>query len=191
MICYPFILPSFLNKCTKKGKPKNAVINPTGISVGDNIVLAIMSEDNKIIAPIKEAWGIRYFGFVPQAILEICGATNPTNPIIPVCDTATEEDKVDAKISRVIVLFSFIPKDFTCFESKFNILILLCCKSSKITQGNPAKKTILKCSQDASEKPPSNQLNIGLISGFCVININVVNAPIIDVIATPANINER
>ena len=63
MIFYPFIFPSFLNKCTKKGKPKNAVINPTGISVGDNIVFAIMSEDNKIIAPINEAWGIKYFGF--------------------------------------------------------------------------------------------------------------------------------
>ena len=95
--------------------------------------------------------------------------------MIPVCDTAIEEDKVEAIISRVIVFLSFIPRDFTCFESKFNMLILLCCEKSKITQGIPEKKTILKCSHDASEKPPNSQLNIGLISGFCVININVVN----------------
>ena len=111
--------------------------------------------------------------------------------MIPVCDTAIEEDKVEAIISRVIVFLSFIPRDFTCFESKFNMLILLCCEKSKITQGIPEKKTILKCSHDASEKPPNSQLSMGLISGFCVININVVHAPKIEVIATPAKINER
>ena len=62
--------------------------------------------------------------------------------MIPVCDTAIEEDKVEAIIRRVIVFLSFIPRDFTCFESKFNMLILLCCEKSKITQGVPEKNKI-------------------------------------------------
>ena len=111
--------------------------------------------------------------------------------MIPVCDTAIDEDKVEAIIRKVIVFFSLIPRDFTCFESKFNMLILLCCEKSKIVQGMPEKKTILKCSHEAREKPPSNQLSMGLISGVCVININVVHAPKIEVKATPDSINER
>lgn len=67
----------------KNGTPIIAVIIPTGISSGEIIVLAIISDDSSMMPPISPEAGMRYLLSTPTRLRAMCGATSPTNPMTP------------------------------------------------------------------------------------------------------------
>ena len=63
------------------------VIIPTGISLGDRIVLAIVSDIKRTTPPAIAEVGYNILWSGPTIILKICGVIKPTNPIIPLTET--------------------------------------------------------------------------------------------------------
>jgi len=72
----------------KIGAPINDVTIPTGISAGEMIVLASVSDTSKNNAPSKIVQGILYLLSFPIHNFEIFGTTSPTKEIIPAIETA-------------------------------------------------------------------------------------------------------
>lgn len=70
------------------GAPMKDVTIPTGISDGEIIVLAIVSEITRNIEPSSIEHGMLYLLSLPIISFEIFGTINPTNEIIPATDTA-------------------------------------------------------------------------------------------------------
>jgi hypothetical protein len=70
------------------GAPIKEVTMPTGISAGEIIVLASVSDSNKKIEPSKIVHGILYLLSFPINSLEILGTISPTKEIIPAMETA-------------------------------------------------------------------------------------------------------
>ena len=83
-----------LNKYKKKGPPNKAVIIPTGISIGEIIVRAMVSANTIKMPPINAEAGRRILLSAPNRILATWGMIKPTNPIIPDMDTAMDTMKV-------------------------------------------------------------------------------------------------
>lgn len=81
----------------KNGPPNSAVIIPTGISIGEIIVLAIVSANIINIAPSSADAGRRILWSGPINSLTIWGIIKPTNPMIPLTDTLTAVIKVPNK----------------------------------------------------------------------------------------------
>ena len=76
-----------INNDIKKGPPKNAVTVPTGISIGENIVLAKVSANKSIIAPPSDEDISKYLFNDPPSNLNIWGTIKPINPTPPTTDT--------------------------------------------------------------------------------------------------------
>ena len=85
---------------TKNGPPNIAVIIPTGISVGAMMVLAIVSQIIKKLAPNSIDTGIRILRSEPTNSREIWGTINPTKPMGPVIATTVAVIK-DAVIKPI------------------------------------------------------------------------------------------
>ena len=64
------------------------VIIPAGSSPGAITVRAIVSDAKSKAAPSIMLSGINVFPFAPESFLTICGAINPTKPIVPPAHTA-------------------------------------------------------------------------------------------------------
>lgn len=105
MITYYIDLFLLRNKYIKNGPPNNAVIIPTGISIGEIIVLAMVSAKIINIPPINPEEGNSILWSGPTIILTIWGIISPTNPIIPLMDTTIDVIKVP-KINIYSLIFS-------------------------------------------------------------------------------------
>ena len=84
MLLFPFFKISQI----KIGAPIKDVTIPTGISAGEIIVRASVSDTSKNIAPSKIEQGILYLLSLPIKSFEIFGTTSPTKDIIPAIETA-------------------------------------------------------------------------------------------------------
>lgn len=71
---------------------------PTGISAGDIIVLAIVSESNKNIEPSKMVHGMLNLLSFPIISFDMFGTTRPTKEIIPAIETAEAANSEDTAI---------------------------------------------------------------------------------------------
>ncbi len=78
----------FLSKYKSSGAPSNAVMTPTGISVGASAILAIRSASTINVAPAIDAAIVNCLWSGPIAIRAAWGAINPINPISPDSETA-------------------------------------------------------------------------------------------------------
>lgn len=79
------------------GAPINDVTTPIGTSMGEAIVLDMVSEKERKIPPSKILPIRLYLCFEPVRILAAWGIIKPTKPIIPVFDTITDITKDPAK----------------------------------------------------------------------------------------------
>ena len=82
----------------KNGAPSTEVIIPTGISVGAAMVLAAVSHSIRNVAPPKKEYGRRLLLLEPLKSLTEWGILSPTNPIIPLTETADATKNEDITI---------------------------------------------------------------------------------------------
>ena len=82
---------------------------PTGSSAGDITVLATRSANSISIAPMTTEAGIIRRWSLPSAILQACGTTSPTNPIIPTKATQSEVRTDATTMVTLLNLFTLSP----------------------------------------------------------------------------------
>ena len=99
-----------------KGIPKNDVTEPMGSTTGYKSILesisAIIKRDEPIITESKT----EYFSFSVQISFERCGATRPTNPIMPIIETVKLVSMEQKTNTIILVIPTSIPKDFAFFS---------------------------------------------------------------------------
>ncbi len=89
-----------------------AVIIPTGIMVGAMTILAIRSIPIRKAAPKTPDAGITNLLSPPIIMRVICGATNPTNPIVPVKHIIPAAASDATIITEILVRSTFTPRLF-------------------------------------------------------------------------------
>jgi hypothetical protein len=93
----------------KKGAPINAVMTPTGNSLGEMIVLATVSAAIRKTAPPKAETGIKRRWSEPRTILPRWGTIRPTNPIRPEKETTRPITNETTRKHVIFVLFVSTP----------------------------------------------------------------------------------
>ena len=102
------------NISIKNGAPISAVTAPTGISLGERMVLDIRSAMDMNAPPYKKLMGITALCFAPKIFLTACGATRSINPIIPANDTDTPVSREVITMRNIFLLFVLTPMDIAC-----------------------------------------------------------------------------
>ncbi len=93
------------------GAPIKEVTIPTGISDGEIIVLAIVSEISKNVPPNNMLPIIEYLWSEPNNNFDIFGTISPTNEIIPAIETADAASNEVRTIDMYCNLFVFKPNE--------------------------------------------------------------------------------
>lgn len=93
------------------GAPIKDVTIPTGISEGEMITLAIVSETSRKIPPINILPGIEYLWSEPNSNFDMFGTIRPTKEIIPAIETAEAASIEDKTIDIYWSLLVFNPKE--------------------------------------------------------------------------------
>ena len=147
------------------GAPINDVTIPTGISDGDIIVLAIVSDTRRNIPPSNILPGIVYLWSAPSSNLAMFGIIKPTKEIIPATDTADAASTEDKTIENICNLFVFKPNVCDISVPNDNTLYSLQ-RNTEIIKPAEIKPDVDKNSvQPFPERPPLNQ-NIMCESDF-------------------------
>ena len=133
-----------------------AVIIPTGISKSVRL-LAIVSADIMNAAPPAMLNGTRLLWSGPTIILTRCGTISPTQPIIPLTDTAIPTARDDAPIKTILSLFTFTPNALASSSPILNALSLHLIKNTGRSPAIIPGPAIFTMRQSAKEKLPINQ----------------------------------
>jgi len=100
----------------------NELITPTGIITGDINVLAIKSTLIRNAAPQRHDAGNTNLLSPPMIIRVMCGATNPTNAMVPVKQTIPAVASDATAISVILVLSTFMPRLFAVSSPAASVL---------------------------------------------------------------------
>ena len=148
--------PVFLSKMMKKGAPMIDVRIDTGISVPVTL-RAIVSMTSMKIAPSPMLAGTTDLLLLPNAMREMCGMSNPTQPISPHIETTAAVIIVAPRMTSSRMRFTGTPSDVA--SSSLSVMRLSFHRKQKIKmipammKGEPCSKV----SFVVPDKLPSNQ----------------------------------
>ena len=146
----------------KNGTPIIDVIIPTGISSGEIIVLAIMSDASSMMPPMSPDAGMRYLLSTPTRLRAIWGATRPTNPMTPLNAMHIDEMSVTVTSDTVFRRFTFTPRVAATSSPAFSALKSQAHLKTTMKPRMMNGMTIAIASQLAPQNPPISHVSRSL-----------------------------